>query len=152
MTERGGNFLEGQDLNVAIEAAMDLVETDQGTGRRVIALRPGTGLEATWASPRQMAPKPQPALHQPKTQGRHSSTWWTGPPSPRPTTDRSPSRPGGAASSPESPTLRYQGVARDPRALIESPIRGIGVMNALSEVARREIRFISSHMVDRHKV
>ena len=49
-------------------------------------------------------------------------------------------------------SVRYQGVARDPRALIESPIRGIGVMNALSEVARREIRFISSHMVDRHKV
>ena len=44
-------------------------------------------------------------------------------------------------------SVRYQGVARDPRALIESPIRGIGVMNSLTEEARREIRFISSHMV-----
>ena len=44
-------------------------------------------------------------------------------------------------------SVRYQGVARDPRALIESSVRGIGVMNGLSEAARREIRFISSHMV-----
>ena len=47
-------------------------------------------------------------------------------------------------------SVRYPGIVRDvehARALIESPTRGIGVLNGLSEQARGEIRFIASHEV-----
>ena len=43
--------------------------------------------------------------------------------------------------------VRYQGRARDPRALIEDPAGGIGRLNSLSEAASRELRYISAHIV-----
>ena len=47
-------------------------------------------------------------------------------------------------------SVRYPGAVRDEahaRALIESPVWGIGVMNGLTELAANQIRFISSHGV-----
>ena len=47
-------------------------------------------------------------------------------------------------------SVRYPGVIRDAehaRALIESPTRGIGALNGLTDEAREEIRFIASHEV-----
>ena len=41
-------------------------------------------------------------------------------------------------------SVRYPGHPKDPKALVESAVRGIGIMNGLSEVARGQIRFTSA--------
>ena len=44
-------------------------------------------------------------------------------------------------------TVRYPGVVRDPRALIESPNRGVGPANLLPNPLRGEFRYISHQLV-----
>ena len=150
ITGQRGEYLEGQDLNTALAESMEQVEADQATGRRIIAFE-------EWVRTRGhlgVLPTDGPRLA---------------------TGHRMTSRDSGEALielvdghrihlvngnttnlrarwSSQLPrvsqwSVRYQGIARDARALVESEFRGIGVMNGLSEEGRGEIRFISAHEV-----
>ena len=149
ITERGGNFLEGQDLNVAMEAAMDMVETDQGTGRRVIAFEAWNRTRGHLGVTPTDGPQTAAGRASARDSGEALINMVDGLAIPTTNSGQVSLRARWSSQLPRVSnwSVRYQGVARDPRALIESPIRGIGVMNALTEEARREIRFISSHMV-----
>ena len=149
ITERGGNFLEGQDLNVAMEAAMDMVETDQGTGRRVIAFEAWNRTRGHLGVTPTDGPQTAAGRASARDSGEALINMVDGLTIPTTSSGQVSLRARWSSQLPRVSnwSVRYQGVARDPRALIESPIRGIGVMNALTEEARREIRFISSHMV-----
>ena len=149
ITERGGNRLEGQDLNVAMEATMDLVETDQGSGRRVIAFEAWNRTRGHLGVTPTDGPQTAAGRASARDSGEALIHMADGLTIPTVNDGRVALRARWSSQLPRVSnwSVRYQGVARDPRALIESPIRGIGVMNALSEAARREIRFVSSHGV-----
>ena len=149
ITEREGNRLEGQDLNVAMEASMDLVETDQGTGRRVIAFEAWNRTRGHLGVTPTDGPQTAAGRASARDSGEALINMVDGLAIPTTNNGRVSLRARWSSQLPRVSnwSVRYQGVARDPRALIESSVRGIGVMNGLSEAARREIRFISSHMV-----
>ena len=149
ITERRGNFLEGNDLNVAMEATMDLVETDQGSGRRVIAFEAWNRTRGHLGVTPTDGPQTAAGRASARDSGEALINLVDGLNIPTANDGNVTLRARWSSQLPRVSqwSVRYQGVARDPRALIESPVRGIGVMNALSEVARREIRFISAHGV-----
>ena len=149
ITERGGGFLEGNDLNVAMEATMDLVETDQGSGRRVIAFEAWNRTRGHLGVTPTDGPQTAAGRASARDSGEALINMADGLTIPTVNNGQVTLRARWSSQLPRVSnwSVRYQGVARDPRALIESPIRGIGVMNALSEAARREIRFVSSHGV-----
>ena len=149
ITERGGNRLEGQEVNLAMEAAMDLVETDQGSGRRVIAFEAWNRTRGHLGVTPTDGPQTAAGMASARDSGEALINMVDGLDIPTTNDGLINLRARWSSQLPRVSnwSVRYQGVARDPRALIESPIRGIGVMNALSEAARREIRFIYSHMV-----
>ena len=149
ITERGGNRLEGQEVNLAMEAAMDLVETDQGSGRRVIAFEAWNRTRGHLGVTPTDGPQTAAGMASARDSGEALINMVDGLDIPTTNDGLINLRARWSSQLPRvsSWSVRYQGVARDARALIESSIRGIGVMNGLSEVARREIRFISSHLV-----
>ena len=149
ITERGGNRLEGQEVNLAMEAAMDLVETDQGSGRRVIAFEAWNRTRGHLGVTPTDGPQTAAGMASARDSGEALINMVDGLDIPTTNDGQINLRARWSSQLPRvsSWSVRYQGVARDARALIESSIRGIGVMNGLSEVARREIRFISSHLV-----
>ena len=152
ITGERGEYLEGEDLNTAMEHSMGLVEADQAEGRRVIAFE-------EWRRSRghlSVLPTDGPATAQGRTSARQSGEALidlaTGHRIPLQGYHDGYTLPLLARWSSQLPrvsqwSVRYQGTARDARALIESPFRGIGVMNGLGEVARGQIRFISAHEV-----
>ena len=142
-------WLEGDDLNVAMEAAMDLVESDQGTGNRAIAFQAWNRTRGHLGVTPTDGPRTAAGAATARDSGEALINLVQGHVVPLRDGRQLPLRARWSSQLPRVSqwSVRYQGVARDPRALIESPIRGIGVMNALTEEARREIRFISSHMV-----
>ena len=128
---------------------MDLVETDQGTGRRVIAFEAWNWTRGHLGVTPTAGPQTPAGMASAQDSGEALINMVDRLSIPCTNNGQVSLRARWSSQLPRVSnwSVRYQGVARDPRALIESPIRGIGVMNALSEAARREIRFIYSHMV-----
>ena len=142
-------WLEGDDLNVAMEAAMDLVESDQGTGNRAIAFQAWNRTRGHLGVTPTDGPRTTAGAATARDSGEALINLVQGHVVPLRDGRQLPLRARWSSQLPRVSqwSVRYQGVARDPQALIESPVRGIGAMNGLSAAARSQIRFIASHLV-----
>ena len=142
-------WLEGDDLNVAMEATMDLVESDQGAGNRAIAFQAWNRTRGHLGVTPTDGPRTAAGRATARDSGEALINLVQGHVVPLRDGRQLPLRARWSSQLPRVSqwSVRYQGVARDPQALIESPVRGIGVMNGLSEAARSQIRFIASHLV-----
>ena len=142
-------WLEGDDLNVAMEAAMDLVESDQGTGNRAIAFQAWNRTRGHLGVTPTDGPRTTAGAATARDSGEALINLVQGHVVPLRDGRQRPLRARWSSQLPRVSqwSVRYQGVARDPQALIESPVRGIGAMNGLSAAARSQIRFIASHLV-----
>ena len=150
ITGEGGLYLEEPDLNQALEASMAKIEDDLDYGDA------GAAFEE-WKRTRGRlvvtpADSDTPDGLTARESGDRLINLVNGPPPTQITLTNGDINTLRARWSSQLPvvaqmSVRYQGRPRDPRGLIESPSRGIGRLNGLSEAASREIRFISHNEV-----